>query len=53
MRIRIVGGCGSGKTYIAGQLAKRYGIPHIQTDNLVWDRSDDSKYPEAIRDRRI
>ncbi|AZN42727.1 AAA family ATPase [Paenibacillus albus] len=53
MKIRIVGGCGSGKTYIARQLAKRYGIPHVQTDNLVWDRSDDTKYPEATRDRML
>lgn len=53
MRIRIVGGCGSGKTYISRQLAKHYGIPHIQTDNLVWDRSDDTKFPVAARDKML
>ncbi|MBW4081515.1 hypothetical protein [Paenibacillus sp. S150] len=39
IRIRIIGGCGSGKSYTARALSKRYGIPCYETDNFVWDRS--------------
>ncbi|WP_238652409.1 hypothetical protein [Paenibacillus piscarius] len=42
IRIRIIGGCGSGKTYIAKLLAGTYGIPYYETDNFVWDRSGDN-----------
>lgn len=53
MKIRIIGGCGSGKTFIAKQLSKQYGIPHFQTDNLVWNRTNNKKYPEETRDRML
>lgn len=56
MRIHIIGGCGSGKTYIAKRLSKELGIEHYQTDNLVWDRSDPNnhiKYPKSIRDELL
>jgi adenylate kinase family enzyme len=53
MKIRIIGGCGSGKTYIARILSNKLGITHVQTDNLVWNRSDDTKYSEEIRDRML
>ncbi|QQZ64462.1 hypothetical protein JI735_14875 [Paenibacillus sonchi] len=33
IRIRIIGGCGSGKSYTARELSKRYGIPYFETDN--------------------
>ncbi|WP_379154827.1 hypothetical protein [Paenibacillus sp. sgz5001063] len=39
IRIRIIGGCGSGKSYTARELSKRYGIPYFETDNFVWDRT--------------
>ncbi|SDN00703.1 hypothetical protein SAMN05216191_12345 [Paenibacillus jilunlii] len=39
IRIRIIGGCGSGKSYTARELSKRYGVPYFETDNFVWDRS--------------
>lgn len=53
MRIRIIGGCGSGKTYIAKLLSEKLGIPHYQTDNLVWDRTTNTKFPEEVRDRML
>jgi len=56
MRIHIIGGCGSGKTYIAKKLSRKLGINHYQTDNLVWDRSDPSmhiKYSRGIRDENL
>ena len=37
MKIRIIGGSGSGKTYLATQLAQKYHIPHYDLDNLQWD----------------
>ncbi|MNC63257.1 hypothetical protein D3C81_1986190 [compost metagenome] len=53
MKIRIIGGCGSGKTYIAQLISANLGIPHIQTDNLVWNRANNTKYPVEERDRKL
>lgn len=38
IRIRIIGGCGSGKSYIARELSIKYGLPCYETDNFVWER---------------
>src|SRR5215469_11993824 len=38
-RIHIIGGPGSGKSYIAAKLAERFHIPHHDLDELFWDRS--------------
>ncbi|WP_047171579.1 hypothetical protein [Paenibacillus graminis] len=43
IRIRIIGGCGSGKSYTARQLSRHYGVPCFETDNFVWDRSAPSR----------
>lgn len=37
MKLRIIGGSGSGKTYLARQLAQEYDIPHVELDELQWD----------------
>lgn len=49
IRIRIIGGCGSGKSFIARELSERYGIPYYETDNFVWERgpADSRRSPEA------
>ncbi len=54
IRIRIIGGCGSGKSFIARELSERYGIPYYETDNFVWERGlvDSRRSPEA-RDTRL
>jgi len=36
-RIAVVGTGGSGKTTLAGRLARRLGIPHVELDALHWD----------------
>lgn len=54
IRIRIIGGCGSGKTYIAKVLAGRYGIPYYETDNFVWDRSGGNiRNTPEVRDAQL
>ena len=37
MKIHIIGGSGTGKTYLAKQLAAKYQIPHYDLDELQWD----------------
>jgi adenylate kinase family enzyme len=54
LKIRIIGSCGSGKSFIAKQLSQKYGIPYYELDNIVWDRSEDAlKYPEEVRDAKL
>ena len=47
-RIAVVGGSGSGKTYVAGQLAERLGIPFVCNDSIIWRPN----WTETPRDRR-
>lgn len=42
MKIHIIGGPGSGKTYLAEKLSRELGIPHFDLDELQWDNSSDS-----------
>ena len=35
-RIVVVGTCGSGKTTLAAELAKRIEAPHVELDALHW-----------------
>jgi adenylate kinase family enzyme len=54
MRIRIIGGCGSGKSYIARELARIYGVPCYETDNFVWDRSgENTRNSPEVRDAQL
>jgi len=34
MKSHIIGGSGSGKTYLARRLAQEYDIPHVELDEL-------------------
>ncbi len=38
-RIHIIGGPGSGKSYITAKLAERFGVPAHDLDDLFWDRA--------------
>lgn len=42
MKIHIIGGPGSGKTFLADNLSKQFGIPHYDLDDLQWDNEADS-----------
>ncbi|MEK5439246.1 MULTISPECIES: hypothetical protein [Paenibacillus] len=54
MRIRIIGACGSGKSYIARELSKKYGVNYYETDNLVWDRNGENlRYSVEERDAQL
>ena len=37
MKIHIIGCSGSGKTYLANALSKKYNIPHFDLDDVQWD----------------
>lgn len=39
MKIHIIGCSGSGKTYLAKALAKKYNIPHFDLDDIQWDNN--------------
>ena len=39
MKIHIIGGSGTGKTYLANTLSKKLNIPHYDLDDLFWDNS--------------
>ena len=38
-RIHIIGGSGSGKSYIAAKLAQRFAVPAYDLDELFWDHA--------------
>lgn len=50
-RVVIVGTTGSGKTTLAGQLAARLQVPHIELDALHWDPGWTPAPPDVFRQR--
>ena len=55
-RIHIIGGPGSGKSFVAAELSRRLGVPAYDLDDLFWDGSA-SRYGVRAdvdeRDRRL
>ena len=39
MKIHIIGCSGSGKTYLANALSKKYNIAHFDLDDIQWDNN--------------
>lgn len=39
MKIHIIGCSGSGKTYLAKALSRKYNIPHFDLDDIQWDNN--------------
>ncbi|MDD2979833.1 MAG: DNA topology modulation protein FlaR [Hespellia sp.] len=52
MKIHIIGGSGSGKTYLANKLSKKYGIEHYDLDDLQWDNKAESYGVKRNTDER-
>ena len=42
MKIHIIGGPGSRKTFLAEKLSRKLGIPHYDLDDLYWDNASNS-----------
>ena len=40
MKIHIIGGPGSGKTYLAEKLSKELGIQHYDLDDIFWNNTE-------------
>ncbi|MCH3972715.1 MAG: DNA topology modulation protein FlaR [Oscillospiraceae bacterium] len=54
MKIHIIGGSGSGKTYLANRLSQKYGVPHDDLDDLFWKNTANQygvKMPREKRDQ--
>jgi len=39
VKIHIIGCSGTGKTYLANALSKKYNIPHFDLDDIQWDNN--------------
>lgn len=53
MKIRIVGGSGSGKTHLAKKLSKKLNISHLDTDELKWKSKKDYSVSRTREEKRI
>ena len=56
MKIHIIGCSGTGKTYFAKVLSKKYNIPHFDLDDIQWDNNLDGygvKMPTDKRDELL
>lgn len=52
MKIHIIGGSGTGKSYLANVLSEKYNIPHFDLDNLQWDNTTNTYGVKMPVDRR-
>lgn len=52
MKIHIIGGSGSGKTFLANKMSKEYGIEHYDLDDLQWDNAAKSYGVKRNADER-
>jgi adenylate kinase family enzyme len=39
MKIHIIGGSGTGKSYISEKISCKFNIPHFDLDNIFWDNT--------------
>ncbi|MEK4511987.1 DNA topology modulation protein FlaR [Paenibacillus anaericanus] len=56
LKIHIIGGAGSGKSYISERLAQQLNIPHYDLDDIFWDNTSYSygvKADEDLRNQRF
>lgn len=53
MKVHIIGGSGSGKSFLAERLSKEYGIPHYDLDDIQWDDTSSYGVKRNPKERRI
>lgn len=56
IKIHILGGAGTGKSFIANKLSKLLNIPHYDLDDIFWDNSVKHygiKAPQISRDQKL
>lgn len=53
MKVHIIGGSGSGKSFLAERLSKEYGIPHYDLDDIQWDDTSSYGVKRNPEERRI
>lgn len=56
MKIHILGGSGTGKSYLSEIISKRYSIKHYDLDDIFWDNDIHTygvKVPAQERDRNL
>ena len=51
-RIHLIGGPGSGKSYAAGRLSARFGVPAYDLDEIFWERPT-VRAERAVREREL
>ena len=55
-KIHIIGGPGSGKTSAARALSQRFGLPHLDLDEIFWEREAQTFGPKTdpeVRNRAL
>lgn len=52
LKIHIIGGSGSGKSYIAALLSEHLGIPHYDLDDIHWEKNSEEYGVEAPTEQR-
>lgn len=55
-KIRIIGGAGSGKSYLAKKLSEKFNISHYDLDEIFWDNNSKTygvKAKPDVRDSKL
>lgn len=52
MKIHIIGGPGSGKTWLAQHLSTKFGVPAFDLDDIFWDRTANRYGIKASAEKR-
>jgi len=50
-KLHIIGGPGSGKSYIARRISEKYGLPKYDLDDIFWDRNHEDYIRSSEEER--